>query len=147
MQDGVSGWTSSSQPEVAKEWEHITSTPSRDARLRQHTEVNIWEVLRRPQEDAVPVRWELLDLLLPFRGDNINVQNDEGMNALDIASAPPQDNPNCTYIVQTLAAAGAIRSSLITKSNKSDDCKNKKGRDMDTVNTHMIVASLIATVT
>ncbi|GLJ27870.1 hypothetical protein SUGI_0546980 [Cryptomeria japonica] len=38
---------------------------------------------------------ELLDHLLPYRGDNINVLNDEGKTALDIASEAAQDNPNC----------------------------------------------------
>lgn len=59
VHDGASRWTNSfSQPEVAEEWENIASTPSREVRSQQPTKVNIWEVIRRPQEEAELVRWE-----------------------------------------------------------------------------------------
>ncbi|XP_059076244.1 protein ACCELERATED CELL DEATH 6-like [Cryptomeria japonica] len=89
------------------------------------------------------VSLQILDLLLPFRGANINVLNDEGMNGLDIASAAPQDNPNCAKIVERLEAAGAVRSTIIPKSNTT----TSPSKDDSIISTHMVVASLIATIT
>ncbi|GLJ59694.1 hypothetical protein SUGI_1519410, partial [Cryptomeria japonica] len=89
----------------------------------------------------------LVEFLVSFPGVDLNTINDEGMTALDIAS----DNPKCANIAEKLRVAGATRSSLIPKSNTtpstdpSDDSK-KRGNKVN-VETHMIVASLIATVT
>lgn len=60
------------------------------------------------------------------------------MTALDIASAVAQHNPNFAMIARRLKAAGDIPS----KSSNS-----KPERDTNSINTYMIVASLIASVT
>ncbi|GLJ27862.1 hypothetical protein SUGI_0546790 [Cryptomeria japonica] len=72
------------------------------------------------------------------------------MSTLDIASAAAQDKPDCAKILQRLEAAGAIRSSLKPTSSTKSSLKSndsKKEIDTDDINTHMLVASLIATVT
>ncbi|GLJ27863.1 hypothetical protein SUGI_0546810 [Cryptomeria japonica] len=79
------------------------------------------------------------------------------MTALDIASAGAKDNPNWAIIEQKLEEAGGVRLSVMSKySTKSDssgiiDPRNanvsKEVGDKDIVNTQIVVASLIATVT
>ncbi|GLJ27878.1 hypothetical protein SUGI_0547240 [Cryptomeria japonica] len=89
---------------------------------------------------------QLVDLLLSPPDVDVNALNDEGMTALDIASAAPQDNPNSAHIIRRLRDIGASRSGVVPKSSTKSD-GSKKEIDSDTVNTHMVVASLIATVT
>ncbi|GLJ28043.1 hypothetical protein SUGI_0550700 [Cryptomeria japonica] len=63
------------------------------------------------------------------------------MTALDIASAAAKDNANCAIIQQKLEDAGGIRFHVKPRFN------SKQGGDRDIVNTQIVVASLIATVT
>ncbi|XP_059076922.1 ankyrin repeat-containing protein NPR4-like [Cryptomeria japonica] len=96
----------------------------------------------------------LVRYLVSFQGANvnaldINALNDEDKTALDIASAAAPHNPNCDSIKQILENAGGIRWSFIPNSNITSDPSNEpeQGEDKDIVDTHMVVASLIATVT
>ncbi|GLJ28037.1 hypothetical protein SUGI_0550600 [Cryptomeria japonica] len=87
---------------------------------------------------------QLVRHLVSFQGADvnaldINALNDEDMTALDIASAASPHKPNCATIKHILQNAGGIRWSFIPNSNTTSD--------KDIVNTHMVVASLIATVT
>ncbi|GLJ27966.1 hypothetical protein SUGI_0549220 [Cryptomeria japonica] len=73
------------------------------------------------------------------------------MTALDIASAAAPHNLNCAIIQQKLDAVGAIGLSVMPKSNATSDPTNandsKQGGNKNIMNTHMVVASLIAGVT
>ncbi|GLJ28267.1 hypothetical protein SUGI_0555530 [Cryptomeria japonica] len=92
---------------------------------------------------------QLLELLLPFPGVDVNALNDEGMSAVDIASATAQHDTNCAIIVGKLVHAGAIQSSVIPKPTTTcAPCYGSiRRKERDSVDLHMVVASLIATVT
>ncbi|GLJ28554.1 hypothetical protein SUGI_0561860 [Cryptomeria japonica] len=92
---------------------------------------------------------QLVEYLVSFPGVEVNALNDEGLTALDIASAAAENNPNFAVIVHILKGKGAIQWSLTPKSKTAfhPSKDSKQGRDKDIINTHMVVASLIATVT
>ncbi|GLJ28046.1 hypothetical protein SUGI_0550730 [Cryptomeria japonica] len=92
---------------------------------------------------------QLVEYLVSFAGVYLKALNNEDMSALHIASTAAKDNPNCAIIQQILESAGATRLIFKPKSNTISDPSNesKQGGDKDIVNTHMVVASLIATVT
>ncbi|GLJ28129.1 hypothetical protein SUGI_0552540 [Cryptomeria japonica] len=122
--------------------EKVAQLVSRDRDLSHNTALHL------AVKDGVDP--QLVEYLVSFAGIDVNALNDEDMTALDMASAPAaQHNPNCTVIVEKLEDAGAIRWSLVQKSNTISDPRNvsNQGGDTDIVNTHMVVASLIATVT
>ncbi|GLJ28556.1 hypothetical protein SUGI_0561910 [Cryptomeria japonica] len=74
---------------------------------------------------------QIVEHLVSLPGLDITALNSEGMTALDIASKAVQDNPNSAIIVKLLKPKR----------------KWQQGIDKDMINTHMVVASLIATVT
>ncbi|XP_057854109.2 ankyrin repeat-containing protein ITN1-like [Cryptomeria japonica] len=94
---------------------------------------------------------QLVEYLVSRLGVNVNALNNDNLTALDIASAASHHNPNCAIIKQKLEDAGGIRFSVMPKSNTtsvpSDANDSNEGGDRDIVNTQIVVASLIATVT
>ncbi|GLJ14762.1 hypothetical protein SUGI_0239440 [Cryptomeria japonica] len=125
---------------VNKEAETVRELVSRDHDNSRNTALHLAAINK--------VDSQLLECLLSPPGVDVNALNldvnalnDEDMTALDIASAAHEHDP----IIEKLEAAGATRCSLVQKTHTTS--KTKQGSAKDATDIHVIVASLIATVT
>ncbi|GLJ11905.1 hypothetical protein SUGI_0179790 [Cryptomeria japonica] len=99
--------------------------------------VDIPEGAEAVRSSPISISAPMNDLAQEINKNTVNDQNDENQNTGNATAA--RHNLSCAEIVEIADCAGAIRSSRINHMGQ--------GTDKDTVNTHMIVASLIATVT